>query len=98
MSGELDKLADYLEDLEAHCVAGELDKAETTLSKLDVSLRSIFSNTALNLSEQQVQYLQNCYTNIVDLNAKLQMQKADVTSQLSKHMGNQKKINAYKSI
>ncbi|AOT07448.1 hypothetical protein [Pseudoalteromonas luteoviolacea] len=98
MSGELDKLADYLQKLEAHCVAGELDSAETILSKLDTVLKSIFSNTSLDLSDTQVKHLQSCYTNIVDLNAKLQTQKADISSQLSMHLGNKKKINAYKSI
>lgn len=98
MSAELAKLEDHIEELEAHCQAGELESAEKVLTNLDLSLKKIFTSDDINLTQEQVAHLQNCYANISAINDRLRQQKGDVTTQLSRHLGNKKKINAYKSI
>ncbi|MDK1285598.1 hypothetical protein [Pseudoalteromonas umbrosa] len=98
MLAELTELDDHVKKLEAHCQAGELESAEEALTKVDFTLKRIFSSDDLDLSTEQVEHLKSCYENISAISDKLRQQKGDVTSQLSQHIGNKKKINVYKSI
>ncbi|QTH71031.1 hypothetical protein [Pseudoalteromonas xiamenensis] len=98
MPAELEKLSNLLDRLEVSLCEGDIDNAKENLNNFDILIKKLLDEPAEPITNELEKHLNAYLQRLEIILDKAHKEREVVAEQLRSHLGNQKKIKAYKRL